>query len=247
MSRFFVPPQQVKPEENIILIIDEEAHHVIDVMRMEEKDKVVIFDGTGKEYYATIVLIDKKNKIVKVDIDETIMTEKLLSLQVTLAQSIPKKGKMEYIIQKTTELGINKIIPVVTDRTIVRPTGASSARKKERWQKIALSAAKQCGRASVPEILDITPFKETVRSFGDYDKVIFAALTDNTKKLKEVVEEIQEGNILVVIGPEGGFTNDEIKKASLQKNCSVVSLGGLVLKSDTAGIFVQSVLMYTSE
>jgi len=163
--------------------------------------------------------------------------------EITLAQAIPKKGKMDDIVEKVTELGVGRIVPVLSERTVVRPDDDSGKKKVERWRKIAVEAAKQCGRTSVPEIGEITGFGEIAVNLDQYDLVLLACLSDQTSSIKEVLSGFRSGKILVLIGPEGDFTPEEIRLA-YRDNCRLVSLGQRVLKSDTAGLFVLSVLNY---
>jgi 16S rRNA (uracil1498-N3)-methyltransferase len=240
MSRFFAPPENIK--ENRIFIDGDEARHILTVMRLGEGDAVVVFDGTGNQYQGFIDSVDKRKKILIVEI---IKTEKPLIgniPEVTLAQAMPKKDKMEYILEKATELGVSRIIPVITRRTIARPDTLAFSRKLSRWEKIATSAAKQCGRISIPRISDIKRFKDIIDISEKYDLSVFAVLNDKTRPMKEVLKEINPRKILVFIGPEGGFAPDEISMCA--DNFKFVSLGYNVLKSDTAGLFALSVINY---
>ena len=240
MSRFYVPKENVK--EDKIFIEGQEAKHIVNVMRLCEGDKVIVFDGTGKEYAGFIRSLDKKR--VTVEIVETKISNKDVLNNVTLVQAIPKKEKMDYIVEKATELGVKKIIPVTTDRTVVIFDEPKKIKRKQRWEKIALSAAKQCGRVDVPQINDVVPFIEVMEKLQDYDTCLFAWLSNDTKPLKKVIESTGTGNIIVFIGPEGDFTQDEVEMTKQHANVNFVSLGNRVLKSDTAGLFVLSCLNY---
>ncbi|MFH1552535.1 MAG: 16S rRNA (uracil(1498)-N(3))-methyltransferase [Candidatus Omnitrophota bacterium] len=241
MSRFYVPKENVRKDE--ITIEGEEAHHVLDVMRMQGGDKVVVFDGTGREYTGFIKEINRRFKKIIVEIVRTEKPPAESIPEITLAQAIPKKGKMDYIIEKATELGVSRVVPLVSDRTVVRFDDAGCRRKVQRWQKKAVEASKQCGRASVPKIDKVTSFSEMVSRLDRYDLVLLACLTDKTVPIKKSLTGFESGKILVFIGPEGDFTPKEIQMASVD-NCKQVSLGKRVLKSDTAGLFVLAVLGY---
>ncbi|MBD3427256.1 MAG: 16S rRNA (uracil(1498)-N(3))-methyltransferase [Candidatus Omnitrophica bacterium] len=241
MSRFFVSPQKVR--DNKILIDGEEAHHILDVMRMQDGDNVTVFDGTGNEYSGFIENSDRAAGRLTVRIVRTDKPSARRMPRVTLAQAIPKKSKMDYIVEKATELGVNRIIPLVTKRTIVRPDDRRRAKKVDRWKKLAVEAAKQCGRTDVPEIEQITQFSDMVSRMDQYDLVLFASLRDDTIPLRQSLEGFKNGDILVFIGPEGDFTPEEAEMACAG-NCRFVSLGDRVLKSDTAGLALLSVLDY---
>ncbi len=241
MSRFYVSPEKVGKED--ILIDGKEAHHILDVMRMQDGDKVVVFDGTGNEYIGFIKNTDRTARRLLVEIIRTEKPSSKRVPEITLAQALPKKGKMDYIIEKATELGASEVIPLVSDRTIVRPDDAGCRKKVERWKKLAVEAAKQCGRTDVPEIDAVTEFSEMIDRMDRYDLVLFACLTDKTISLRKSLEGFKSGKILVFIGPEGDFTPEEMKMADVE-NCRFVSLGKRVLKSDTAGLALLSVLDY---
>ncbi len=156
MSRFYVSPDKVGAGE--IIVNGPEARHILDVMRLKKEDKVVVFDGTGVEYTGFITKADTRGKKLVVEIICTKKPAADSMPEITLAHAIPKKAKMEYIVEKATELGVSNIIPLVTDRTIVRPDESSRLSKSERWQKIAVEAAKQCGRTNIPEVKDVAKF-----------------------------------------------------------------------------------------
>jgi len=241
MSRFYVPPEKVN--KNKIVIDGKEAHHILDVMRMQEGDKVVVFDGTGKEYAGFIEFADRKTKKIVVQVIRVGEPPLESFPEVTLAQALPKKGKMDLIVEKATELGVSAVLPVVTSRTIVRPDDTGCDKKVARWKNIAIGASKQCGRSDVPQIADVRKYKELVPEFDQYDLVLYACLNDTTIPIKEAFKGFKSGKILIVIGPEGDFTPEEIALVRTG-NCKFVSLGRRVLKSDTAGLFALSVIGY---
>jgi 16S rRNA (uracil1498-N3)-methyltransferase len=244
MSRFYVPKKNVDLKRSEIIIDGEEAHHLLDVMRLKDADNVVVFDGTGFEYRGFIKKINSGRKIVTVEIVKTDKPSPEKLQEITLVQAIPKKAKMEYIVEKATELGVFKIIPTVTARTIVRPDEESRKSKILRWRKIVFEASKQCGRVKVPGVDDIAKFENLAEHLDDYDLVLFACLSGGTIPIKKALAGFKSGKIAVLIGPEGGFTPEEIGMLQEKGNCKFVSLGQRVLKSDTAGLFVLSALNY---
>jgi len=241
MSRFYVPKENIGKKQ--IMVSGKEAHHLLDVMRMKEGDSVVVFDGTGNEYTG---YLEKADPRAGKAIVEIVRAEKPLvtaPVRVTLAQAIPKMNKMDHIVEKATELGVESVIPMISARTIVRPAESACRKKVDRWRKIAVAAAKQCGRADIPRICDVSGYRGVVDSMDSYDLVLMAHLEKDTVPLKEALESLRAGNVLVLIGPEGDFQPDEIALAE-GNNCRFVSLGKRVLKSDTAGLFVLAVLNY---
>lgn len=241
MSRFYVPKENIKKDH--IEITGGEVHHILDVLRLREKDKITVFDGTGNEYVGFIKKVDRKSEHILVEIVQTKTPLPENIPDITLVQAIPKKSKMEYIVEKAVELGVSKITPVVTARTVVRPDPTSVRRKSERWSKIAIEASKQCGRPSVPVLGEIENFENVIDQVDQYDLALLACLHNKTVPMKNALAGFKSGKVIIFVGPEGDFTPDEIELA-LNNNCKLISLGGRTLKSDTAGLFILSVLGY---
>jgi 16S rRNA (uracil1498-N3)-methyltransferase len=239
MSRFYASPQRIRG--NIITIDGEEAHHILDVMRLKKLDKVTVFDGTGREYAGFIREI--KRKALTVEIIQTRSLSSRDKSTITLIQAIPKKDKMDYIVEKATELGVGSIIPVFTARSIPDWDASKKARQEARWRKIGREAAKQCARSDIPDVKYITEFNDIIRDMSDYDLALIAALSDGSIMLKECLAGFKGGKVAVAIGPEGDFTPREIEDAKAS-GFKPVSLGKRVLKSDTAGLAVLAVLNY---
>lgn len=239
MGRFYVQSDQVRG--NHIVITGDEAHHIRDVMRLKCLDKITAFDGTGKEYICIITSIDARS--VTVEIVDTRLIPNVEKLRITLIQAIPKKEKMDYIVEKATELGANRILPVVTARTIVDWDQKKRTSAVARWQKIALETSKQCGRIDIPEVGAIGSFDDAASLAGDHDIAMIAALSDSAVPIKNALKVIEPSSAVIAIGPEGDFTQDEIDKA-VEAGFKLIDLGPRVLKSDTAGLAVLSILNY---
>ena len=263
MSRFYVSKESVKG--NQILISGKEAHHILDVMRLKISDRIVVFDGTGKEYVGKVKEAGRKSLSLEIIEKRDVVNQDRHS--VTLIQAIPKKDKMDYIVEKATELGVGCVIPVTTTRTIPDWNESKKTGIVQRWQKIAQEAAKQCGRADLPEIGAIAPFEELIRhceepkatkqskkeiasplkglamTVWDYDLKLIAALSDKAVKLKEALKGCPAGNIIAAVGPEGDFTAEEIAAAE-GKGFKTVNLGSRVLKSDTAALAILAMINY---
>ena len=238
MSRFYVSPNSVK--ESKIYVGKEESHHIIDVMRLQKGDSITAFDGTGKEYDGRISSIE--NKRVVIDVSKIKIVDKKRSISISLAQAIPKKDKMDLIVQKATELGVDEIFPIESSRTVVKSKGERGKRKIERWQKIAVEASKQCGRTELPEVRDITYFDAIFDYITKYDLTIMPCVPEKFVTLKSALKNIDRPNkVLVIIGPEGGFSEEEINRAC-EEGALLVTLGNLILKSDTAAIATLSIL-----
>ena len=240
MPRFYTSEENVKGD--LIHIDGQEARHILNVMRMKEGDKVVVFDGTGSEYMGFIKNTKPRSLVVQVVSRATPKVS--VFPRITLAQAIPKKERMDNIVEKATELGVHSIIPVITERTVVVPGEAGARNKISRWKNISLAAAKQCGRTDIPEIGNVQNFYNLIDEIDGYDMVLMAHLSDNTIPLKEAISDFKAGKVMIFVGPEGDFTPDEITMAEKCQRCRFVTLGKRVMKSDTAGLYILSVLNY---
>ncbi|MCK4860126.1 MAG: 16S rRNA (uracil(1498)-N(3))-methyltransferase [Candidatus Omnitrophica bacterium] len=236
MSRFFVPSENVKQKE--IFVSGKENHHLVRVMRLKAKDDVVVFDNSGKEYYGIIKKVSSQETVI--EIKKVQERKEQNKVEITLVQAIPKKAKIEDIIDKTTQLGIWGIIPMITERTIVRPSKEKAY--LQRWQKIALESCKQCGRAKPPYINDIVNFKDLISQNSQYDLALMPSLLGKRKGLKEISLQ-KTKNIIFFIGPEGGWTNQEIELAE-KNGVILVDLGERVLRTDTAAIAMTAILNF---
>jgi len=240
MSQFFSPPENIKG--NKIFIEGEEAHHLLKVMRLKLGDRVTVFDGKGKIYSG--VIIEERKKSAVVSILSKRKLKKLEKPTITLAQGIPARGKMDYLVEKMTELGVDNIIPMETKRSVVKMNRVKAELARSRWEKIAVSASKQCGRIKLPGISRIIKFSQVLKKIPEYDLILFPCLNFQVIPLKKIFQSRNEPqNILVFIGPEGGFSSEEIEQAKSNR-CSLITLGFNVLKSDTAALAVLSILLY---
>ncbi|MDP2911618.1 MAG: RsmE family RNA methyltransferase [Candidatus Omnitrophota bacterium] len=241
--RFYVSPDSIFSDKKIIHIKDKsEIHHIRDVMRLKNGAMVDIFDGKGREFSGCIEEVNKDSIVIKIQGVKSNVGEVATSPTVTLYQAIPKKNKMDFIIEKAVELGVDAVVPIVTERTV--PDIKDKAwKKKERWSKIAVASSKQCGRVNLPLISDIVNFKEALLKAKDSALVIFAAIDKDAKPLKSLMKGVDPDSVSIFVGPEGDFSPKEI---SMAKDCGfeIASLGKLILKSDTAGAYILSCLAY---
>ncbi|MCX5687438.1 MAG: RsmE family RNA methyltransferase [Candidatus Omnitrophica bacterium] len=238
--RFYISPDSITPLKNTIEIKDKtEIHHIRDVMRLKKGDVVNIFDGKGSEFLCSIE--DVRRDVVTMEIKEALVSRSNIPLNITLYQAIPKKAKMDFIVEKAVELGVNRIVPIVTDRTV--PDIKDFTGKTERWKRIGMASSKQCGRTILPVISDVIYFNSALIDSKQKDLVIFASLDKENKLLKNVLRGLTPKTIAVFIGPEGDFSPKEISMAK-ENNCSMCSLGCLVLRSETAAMCVMSCLGY---
>lgn len=241
MPKFFVPKENIS--EDKILICGEDVAHIKKVLRYCEGDKLCLCDGAGTDYVAQIVDLLDKEIICSITSKQKADTEAKIS--VTLYQGLPKASKMDYIIQKTTELGIVKIVPCIMSRCVVKIDNKKDAQKKQqRWQKIAEEAAKQSGRGIIPEVKEPITFSEAIEEMKKADICFAPYECEEEGRLKNVLTKKQNiKNISFIIGPEGGFDLSEIEKLKENK-IDTVTLGKRILRTETAGEAVLSMIMY---
>jgi 16S rRNA (uracil1498-N3)-methyltransferase len=222
---------------------EEYCAYLRDVLRLKEGDNLTLFDGLGHEYTAVIRGFSSGGVQLKVITKGEI---RLPETRITLAQSLPKGSKMEFIIQKATELGVSRIVPFISSRSIPRLTGDRAAGKAARWRKIAVEASRQCGRGDVPEVGEIVSFDEMLRSAdGDVLRIILWE-GEAQRGIREILTDERHAGangFCIVIGPEGGFSWKEIEKAR-QSGFLSASLGRLILRTETAPLAVLSILQY---
>ena len=241
MPKFFVT--QDKITENQIIIDTEDVAHISRVLRLGMGDHVTVCDSQGTDYEAEIAEMEQKQIICS--ITEKHASESEPNIKVTLFQGLPKASKMEYIIQKTTELGINEIVPIKLSRCVVKIDNKKDEKKKlDRWQKISEAAAKQSGRGIVPQISEIMTLDEVIERSKEFDLFFVPYECEEQKTLKEVLlSKTDIKTVGFIIGPEGGFDPTETEKLR-ESGIDTVTLGKRILRTETAGEAVLAMTMY---
>lgn len=241
MPRFFVPKENIDGET--IYITGDDVGHISRVLRSEVGEELELCDGKGFDYSVRISEIEKDRILCEVLSKEKSDTEP--NIEVTLYQGLPKAAKMEYIIQKTTELGISKIVPCTLSRCVVKLDGKKAEEKKRiRWQKIAESAAKQSGRGIIPEVGEAVNLDKAIAELKECDIAFVPYECEETTSLKEVLTAVERPlKIGYIIGPEGGFSIEETEKIR-KSGIKTVTLGKRILRTETAGEAVLAMLMY---
>jgi 16S rRNA (uracil1498-N3)-methyltransferase len=233
MHRFFI--DHIKGDK-AVLLDPAQLHHIRDVLRLKINDTVIIFDGAGHEYNGVITAMSKKQAEFQLTPQQK---QQRNNIALTIACAIPKGSHMDEIIDGLTQLGVIRIIPMRTDRVVVKLDDVKSESRLKRWQKIARSAARQCQRSDIPVIAPITDIKKVITDSQNYDLKLIPHLSGSRKLIKDVLNKIKPKNILVLIGPEGDFTLEEVELA-LHNDFIPVSLGNTVLRVATAAIAVAS-------
>ena len=241
MPKFFVT--QDKITENQIIIDTEDVAHISRVLRLGIGDHVTVCDSQGTDYETEIAEMEQKQIVCS--ITEKRASESEPNIKVTLFQGLPKASKMEYIIQKTTELGISEIVPVKLSRCVVKIDNKKDEKKKlDRWQKISEAAAKQSGRGIVPQISEIMTLDEVIKSSKEFDLFFVPYECEEQKTLKEVLLSRSDiKTVGFIIGPEGGFDPAETEKLR-ENGIDTVTLGKRILRTETAGEAVLAMTMY---
>ncbi len=249
MYRFFVDRDQIDLEEKRVYITGEDRNHLKNVLRMREGEEVsVMIPADESEYRCAVNSYTDEAAILDLLFVKECDVE--LSCDITLYQAIPKADKMETVITKSVELGAKRIVPVATSRAVVKLDGAREDKKIARWNSISEAAAKQSKRAVIPEVSKILSFAEALKDCEGYDiKLIPYEMksSDPMDETREMIESIKSGQrVAVFIGPEGGFTDEEIDEAR-SAGFVPISLGRRILRTETAGMVVLSWIMYNSE
>lgn len=244
MYRFFVTQNQV--EDTVIHIQGSDVNHIKNVLRMKVGEEILISSGDKLEYTCCIESLEEEEVLAKILYAEEPGLE--LSSKVYLFQGLPKSDKMELIIQKAVELGAYEIIPVNTKRSVVKLDAKKEASKLKRWQAIAESAAKQSKRMIVPQVTPVKTFAEALNYANQLDiRLIPYELARGMMETRQILEGIQPGqSIGIFIGPEGGFEEKEVELAR-EHGVKPITLGKRILRTETAGMTVLSILMYLLE
>ena len=245
MYHFFVDPGQIGPTD--IAITGSDVNHIRNVLRMQPGEQITVSSGEDeKEYRCEIRALSEEEVTAHIMWVEETGAE--LPSRISLFQGLPKADKMELVIQKAVELGAYELVPMATRRAVVKLDAKKGAKKVERWNTIAASAAKQSGRGIVPEVMSVKTYKEALEMAKNLDVVLVPyECAEGMDHTKELIQSIKPGqSVGIFIGPEGGFDPDEIALAC-ETGGQVITLGKRILRTETAGLALLSVLMFQLE
>jgi 16S rRNA (uracil1498-N3)-methyltransferase len=239
MARFYAPQPRI--EKGMLKMEGDEVKHIRKVLRLKAGDEITVFDGLGKEFEGTIV--EEGLSSVGIKIQNVYSSRRDSPLEVTLAQSLLKGEKMDYLIQKATELGVREIIPFSSSRSIPLLEKSGRLKRHHRWERIAIEASKQCGRGVVPKIESLQDFSHMLQTApSNILRLIF--WEREGIKLKEILERSKEMmKIFFIIGPEGGFSQGEVDEAK-RSGFIPVTMGRRILRAETASLCFLGVLQY---
>ncbi len=244
MHHFFVTPEQVR--DNQIYIEGSDVNHMKNVLRMKLGEEFHVSDGNNRKYRCAVEEFGEEE--VRASIIEELECDTELPSKLYLFQGLPKNDKMEWIVQKAVELGAWEIIPVATKRAVVKLDEKKAAKKVERWNSISESGAKQSKRSVIPKVTQVMSYKEALAYANELDVVMIPyELAEGMEDTKAYIRAIRPGqSVGIFIGPEGGFEQEEVELA-VQMGAKPVTLGKRILRTETAGLTILSVLMYHLE
>ncbi len=250
MDRFFVEPEHLNLDDRTLYIDGEDVKHISKVLRYGQGDEIEVCDSNGHEYICRIESIDKTR--IDLSIVDEVDINRESRIRVSLYQGVPKSTKMDIILQKLTEAGVDEIVLVNTKRSVVNIKGDKADKKFDRWERIIYEAAKQCKRGLIPKLRGILTFKEALEDMGKNDINICpyevekslgikeALQTDQVKRILENKDEVRVG---IFIGPEGGFAEEEnemVKAAGIAS----VTMGPRIFRTETASIVATAITLY---
>ena len=244
MHRFHIPPKAWHPDAPVLT--GAEAHHARTVLRLARGEKIVLFDGRGRELTAEITALDSRQIGLR-KLHES--STPPLRCQITLGQAIPKGKNMDLIVQKAVEIGAAAIVPIISDRTIVRLDPDDAAAKQAKWQTIAIEAAKQCGQNWLPQVETPRSLAQFFSGRAPFELQLIGSLQSDALHLKKILAEYaaehgdRPARVLMLIGPEGDFTPAELN-LTRSHGCRPITLGPIILRVETAAIYCLSVLSY---
>ena len=244
MHHFFVTPQQISGDK--IRIEGGDVNHMKNVLRMKLHEKAEISDGESRTYLCEVEAYEEDVAVLHILEEMEADTEPASKLY--LFQGLPKSDKMELIVQKAVELGVYQVIPVAMKRSVVRLDDKKAAKKADRWNSIAESAAKQAGRSRIPEVTMPLSYNEALKMAEELDVTLLPyELAGGMEVTREVIRQIKSGqSVVIFIGPEGGFEPEEVD-AAVSMGAKVITLGRRILRTETAGLATLAVLMFELE
>jgi 16S rRNA (uracil1498-N3)-methyltransferase len=243
--RFYAPPEAFSPDRQSANLSGDETRHLRNVLRLKPDDEIYLFDGTGNEFLCQIQTLARDSVEANV-IQQVDAAQPESGLNLTLAIALMKGEKFDLVIQKSTELGVTRVIPVITSRADVRiKSDDDGERKKTRWQRIALEATKQCGRARLMKIETPVTFADVMKTHDQEQDFCVMFAERKGVSLAEALGDSQNHpkTVTALVGPEGGWAEDEIDQARAA-GWKTVTLGGRILRAETAAIVIATLIQH---
>ena len=248
MPRFFVRAFQIETDyegAQTVRILGDDAHHIARSLRMRQGDTITVCDMARREYTCRILTLDENH--VLAGVLSVCPSAAEPPYEAVLYQALIKGDKFDYVVQKAVECGVHRIVPILTERCVVRLDRAGGEKKRQRWQRIAEEAAKQCGRGTIPQVCELLYYKEAVKEAAAAELPLFCYEGEDQCSLPQAVRRCKKPKtISLMIGSEGGFSVDEAELARQNGMCSV-GLGKRILRTETASSFVLACLSFAYE
>jgi len=240
MPTFFVNRANISGDTAVLS--GTEAGHMLRSLRLSVGDSFYAFDEDGNRYRMRI--LEATSRSLRAEVLETFSPEPPPPVAVTLLVGLPKADKMDFILEKATELGASRVVPFRSSRTIPRIPPAEARKRLLRWERVALAAAKQCGSGRVPEVSGVIPYAEALRVAAGHDRRVIFYEGEGTFSLKRVLAGMPEGKtVALIVGPEGGFSQEEVREA-IAAGCRCAGLGSRILRVETAALAVLAMVIY---
>ncbi|MBP7052504.1 MAG: 16S rRNA (uracil(1498)-N(3))-methyltransferase [Phycisphaerae bacterium] len=239
-NRFFILASDLQDDR--VRLSPEQSHQVQQVLRLRTGDRIVALDSTGMEYDVTLTTVEKRAVVGQVTASRQARGEPTVHL--TLFQSVLAREKFEWVLQKGTEVGVSRFVPVLTERSLVRVKTIED-NKLDRWHRILLEAAEQSHRGRVPDLDQIALFKDMLSDLAHFDRCLIAATSGPTRSLKEALSPGDKPlvSVAVLIGPEGGFSDDEVRQVC-DHGAVPIGLGPRILRTETAAVVVPALVLH---
>lgn len=237
LRRFFLPGFL----QSSMIVIGDDARHMTTVLRLGIGDQVILVDEAGQAAIAEIMSLNGEQ--VLLDLKEKIHEERESRIIVHLAQGLPKSDKMDYIVQKTVELGVGSIIPFAAEHSVVKYDPSKQKARQERWQKIASEAAKQCRRIRIPQVAPVQSLESILDKATNDTEILMLYEGQVSLGLRQALAENRSSSYLLIIGPEGGLSGREVAIA-LQKGARLVTMGPRILRTETAAVAAVTAVLY---
>ena len=243
MQRFFIPHPTGYQIDQVITFPDELAHQIRSVLRMSVGGMVFVLDNEGGLYEVALTAVTRTHVTGKVLAKQTAPGE--LAVKITLFQSLTKRDKFEWILQKGTELGVDAFVPIVTQRSLVQDVKIKS-NKLTRWQKIVTEAAEQSHRGKCPTVANPSKLDDAIEQSRNFDLALIAWVAEKQESLKSILQQHPDAKtIALFIGPEGGFTEEEVENG---RNAGIIpfTLGNRILRTETAALAATTIILHES-
>lgn len=241
MTRFFIPTDQI--HDDTVILKGEDRHHLLNVLRKDLGAEITVLNGKGQEYQVKVTEITADEVVGAIVQQVEKQTEP--RVKICLVQSLPKGEKFEFILQKNTELGVSLFQPIISERSTIRLDAGQASKKRERWQKIIREAAEQSGRQIIPELRPVKGWNQFFREERNPGLFLIPWEGERNRSIKQVLDEQKAvpENVTVIIGSEGGFSQNEVEQA-IAMGAIPVTVGPRILRTETAGLVVATAIFY---